>query len=279
MSTATKMSNYLENKLLDHWLVGNSYTPPTTTYLAIGTTEASDTDQTSWGGEFTGTGYVRQPLSFHPAKSFDTGMTYSAIDEDVEFTSGGGWGTANYFTIWDDETGGNILFRGQLREGVNLNTSGEKLNINKDELRVWLQSTTYSCYLLRKLLDLVLRADSFPVPNKYAALCFTIAGVDDDGSELDEPQGSGYTRILHNTWNLTANSSTNDGNISFPTATSDYEDYVRAMALADASTDGNLLCLSMLELPFGSPGSPPGHEVLLNDVPRILDTWIDVTIE
>lgn len=279
MPLSSHMSDYLENELMDHWLAGNSYTPPTNVYLAIGDAEANETDETSWTNEFSGTGYQRQQLSFAKAEGRLNDFVVSFIDAQVEFTAGGNWGTATHFTIWDSQSGGKLLFRGELSDPVDMTSNGNKLTIKKDELSVKFESETYSIYLRQELLDHVLRNESYTIPNKYVALTHTEPRVEQSASELDEPVGVGYSRILKNDWTVTANQGLNDTIVTFPTATDDYADFVRYAALADQATGGNLLTFSIIDLPTGGTGGKPaGHEVLDNDVPQIDSQQIEVQI-
>lgn len=49
----SQLSNYLENKLIDHVLRNTAYTPPATVYLALYTTDPTDADS---GTEVSGGG-------------------------------------------------------------------------------------------------------------------------------------------------------------------------------------------------------------------------------
>ena len=54
-----EMSNHLENALINAVLRNTSYTSPTTTYLALYTSDPTDADT---GTEITGGSYVRQAI-------------------------------------------------------------------------------------------------------------------------------------------------------------------------------------------------------------------------
>ena len=55
-----ELSDYLEDKLLDHVLRGTSYTSPTTVYVGLYTTDPGDDNS---GTEVSGGSYARQVLS------------------------------------------------------------------------------------------------------------------------------------------------------------------------------------------------------------------------
>lgn len=63
---AGNLTNYLENKILDHVLNINPYTAPSTLYLALYT--VAPTDSTS-GTEVVGGSYVRQVVTFGAANA------------------------------------------------------------------------------------------------------------------------------------------------------------------------------------------------------------------
>lgn len=101
------MSNYLENKLVDHTLGTTAYTKPTNVYLALYTSDPTDANT---GTEVSGSGYARQLITWNAASSGsstnNTAETFSA--------SGGSWGTVTHIGIFDALTGGNLLLYANL---------------------------------------------------------------------------------------------------------------------------------------------------------------------
>ena len=71
-----EMSNYLENALINATLRNTSYTSPTTTYLALYTSDPTDADT---GTEITGGSYVRQAITFG-APSNGTSTNSAAVE-------------------------------------------------------------------------------------------------------------------------------------------------------------------------------------------------------
>jgi hypothetical protein len=122
---AGNLSNYLENKVLDHILGTTSYTMPTT-YLALYT--VAPTDSTS-GTEVTGGSYARQAISFNAASS-----GAATNDANVDF-SGMPTATVVAVAICDALTSGNILVYGSLTSSRSV-VSGDTLRISSGDLSI-----------------------------------------------------------------------------------------------------------------------------------------------
>lgn len=100
-------SNYLELKVLDHFLGTASTSAPSNVYLALHTADPTDAGS---GAEVSGNGYSRQVITFAAASSGS-----AASNSAEEFTaSGGNFGTITHFGIWDASTSGNLLYHGAL---------------------------------------------------------------------------------------------------------------------------------------------------------------------
>ena len=94
-------SNYLETEVLDHVFGGNAYTAPSTLYVALFTTDNTDT---GGGTEVSGGAYARQSVAFTVS-----GNTASN-SADVEFpTATANYGTVVAVAVMDASTGGNQL--------------------------------------------------------------------------------------------------------------------------------------------------------------------------
>jgi len=97
-----ELSNYLENKLLDHVLRNVSYTSPTTVYVGLYTSDPADDNS---GTEVSGGSYARQILSVTTATA---GVVTSSAD--VTFPQAtGNWGTITHIGLLDALTSGNLL--------------------------------------------------------------------------------------------------------------------------------------------------------------------------
>lgn len=102
------MSDYLEEKLLNHVLRNVAYTPAATVYLSLHTADPGDTG----ASEVSGGSYARIALTF--AAAVNPGGT-SATSADATFAAASAdWGTVTHYGIWDAAAAGNFLFSGAL---------------------------------------------------------------------------------------------------------------------------------------------------------------------
>lgn len=128
------MSDFLENKLVDHIFRGVTYTVPTTLYVALYTAAPSDS---GGGTEITiGTNaYARRDVvstAGSPvwantqgvagtAASSGTGGVTSNTSAITFVTPTGSWGTVTHFGILTAATGGDLLFHGALTVSQTVN--------------------------------------------------------------------------------------------------------------------------------------------------------------
>ena len=97
-----ELSNYLENKLLDHVLRNQSFTSPTTVYVGLYTSDPSDDNS---GTEVSGGSYARQILNVTTATG---GIVTSSAD--VTFPQATAqWGTISHIGLLDALSSGNLL--------------------------------------------------------------------------------------------------------------------------------------------------------------------------
>lgn len=102
------MSDYLENKFLDHFLGTTSTSAPAAVYVGLHTADPTDAGT---GTEASGNGYARQSMAFSASAS-GTASNSSAVEFPA--ATGGNWGTISHIGIWDASTGGNLLFHSAL---------------------------------------------------------------------------------------------------------------------------------------------------------------------
>jgi hypothetical protein len=103
------LSNYSETLLLDWMMTTGTVTRPTAWYVALYTAAPSDS---GGGTEVSGNNYSRKSVTFDAASS-PGGTTQNS--NALEFTaSGGSWGTITHIGIFDNSTGGNLLWHGGL---------------------------------------------------------------------------------------------------------------------------------------------------------------------
>lgn len=125
---ADNLSNYLENKLLDHSLGTTSFTMPSTVRLALYTSDPTDADS---GTEVSGGSYARQAVSFDAAAS---GATQNSADVTFPVASAN-WGTITHVGVRDAASGGNLLWHGPLTASKTINT-GDQFKIAAGDLDV-----------------------------------------------------------------------------------------------------------------------------------------------
>lgn len=109
-------SDYLENRVLDHFLGATASTAPATVYIALLTTAPNDASTgTTWtpGVEVTGGSYARKDVTNNatnwPAASGGSKANGTAI---TFVQASASWGTIVAFAILDALTLGNVLYWG-----------------------------------------------------------------------------------------------------------------------------------------------------------------------
>lgn len=124
------MSNYLENKLVDHILRAQTFTPPTNLVFDLCT---SATDDAGGGTEVTGGSYA--PVSVAAALANFSGTQGAGTTAASSGTGGrsgnngaitfpaptANWGIITHFKV-KDAAGGNVLFHGALTQSRTVNS-------------------------------------------------------------------------------------------------------------------------------------------------------------
>ena len=122
------MSDYLENKILDHVLGTAAYTHPSTVYIGLSTGSFADDNS---GTELSGSNYSRVAAAFDAAASGTTDNTSA-----IEFAAAtGSWGTVSHFGIFDALTSGNLLIHGSFTTAKTIDV-GDILKIAIGDLDV-----------------------------------------------------------------------------------------------------------------------------------------------
>ena len=124
------MSNFLENKLLDHTLKNTAYTPAVTIYLALFT---SDPGEALTGTEVSGGAYARKSITFGTAVS---GSSTNSADILFDIATAN-WGTISHVAVFDALTAGNMLYYGTLTTAKTINTT-DQLKIAAGDLSITL---------------------------------------------------------------------------------------------------------------------------------------------
>ena len=123
-----EFTDYLENKIIDHMLRNQAYTPPSTVYLALFTTATSDA---GGGTEVSGGSYARQAVTLSAASG-----GASENSADITFPQAtADWGTITHVALMDALTGGNMLMHTPLDASKTVN-NGDTFKINTGDLDV-----------------------------------------------------------------------------------------------------------------------------------------------
>lgn len=122
------ISDYLENKLIDHVLRGVTYTRPSKVYAALYKTNPTDADT---GTEVSGGSYARQEVTFSAPVDGETSNASDILFPEA--TSD--WGDITHFGIRDALTGGNLLFHDKVTVNKVI-TSGDQLILKTGEIQV-----------------------------------------------------------------------------------------------------------------------------------------------
>jgi len=114
------LSDYLEDKILQHLLRDGSWTKPSAIYVALHTSDPLDT---GLGSEVSGGSYAR--IQHGPSDATWTDPDASGISVNVgavTFDSpSASWGTVTHVALWDAVTAGNLLASGELAVAKTVN--------------------------------------------------------------------------------------------------------------------------------------------------------------
>lgn len=140
----SQMSDFLENKLIDHIFRATAYTAPTTIWVSLHTANPTDTG----GSEVTtvSTGYARASLAASVSNwSSTNGATTGASSGTGGSTSNKAaitfgtptatWGTVTHFALWDASSAGNMLVYGALTVSKTIN-QGDTVSFASDAITV-----------------------------------------------------------------------------------------------------------------------------------------------
>lgn len=123
---AGNLSDYLEDKVLDHILGTTTYTKPSAVYLALYTT--TPTDSTS-GTEVSGGSYARQLITFG-ASSSGAASNNTSVDFSLMPAC-----TVTGVAVCDAQTSGHILVYGSLSSSKTL-AANDTLRVSSGDLSI-----------------------------------------------------------------------------------------------------------------------------------------------
>ncbi len=124
------MSDYLENKIIDWLLRGQTFTPPATVYVGLLTAAPSDA---GGGTEVSGGSYARVAVASSLANwagSQSAGSTTASTGTSGTTSNNAAvtfpaptanWGTVTHFGVYDASSAGNLLFYAALTTSKTIN--------------------------------------------------------------------------------------------------------------------------------------------------------------
>ena len=123
------MSDYLENKLIDHIFRNTAFTVPTTVYIGLLTAAPADA---GGGTEVSGGAYARVQVgpslaTWNGTHGNTTGVSSGTGGQTsnaatITFpTPTANWGVITHFGIFDASSAGNLLFHGALTASKTVN--------------------------------------------------------------------------------------------------------------------------------------------------------------
>jgi hypothetical protein len=245
MTTAV-LSDYLENKIINHVLRNTAFTTPgTLVYVALHTADPTDAGT---GTEVTGTGYTRVQVTAWDAAASRATQNTNAI---AWSSAGSNWGTVSHIGIWDASSTGNLLFYGSLTTNKWVD-SGVTFSIAAGDLDVSLGGA-FSTYVANKLLDHTLRNTAYTTPGTLVYVSLHTGTLTAAMTET-ECSGNNYGRVQVTAWDAASNGATQNTNtISFPTPSGTWG-AVASAGIFDAASTGNGLFFSAVGASF-TPGN------------------------
>jgi hypothetical protein len=123
-----EFTDFMENKIIDHMLRAQAYTPPATVYVALFTSAPSDA---GGGTEVSGGAYARQAVTLAAASGGasenSAAITFPQATAD--------WGTVTHLALMDALTGGNMLMHSPLDASKTVN-NGDTFKFEAGDLDV-----------------------------------------------------------------------------------------------------------------------------------------------
>jgi len=266
---AGKLTNYAENKMLDHILKVASFTRPTALFLGLCTADPGDAATGGAIAEPTGGAYARKPCdtwnsAAARATSISTVITFDTATEP--------WGNMGFFAILDTLTllTGNVIAYGNITPARTM-TTGDAPAIDAGDFNVSVDAGGSSDYLANAMLDHLLPDSAYTPPAAIFIGLATGTILDaDTGTTISEP-GENYARIQHDDWKIAAaGASSNSGQIIFAKATGGTWGTITDIGLMDTLTTGNLLIHAELAT---------DKEIIVSDIAKWADGDMAITMD
>lgn len=235
-------SNYAENALLGHTLLGSAFTVPTNLY--VGASTANPTEDGSGLAEPSGNNYARVNFNTWATAASRASSNSGAITFPQ---ASGSWGTITHVALFDASTGGNMLAYDDLAVARSV-TSGVTLTIPSGDFDISWTSGAISTYLANKWLDHMLKVATYTAPTvTYVGL--STANPGDSAGALAEPSTGGYARQQETDWDVTGNAASNATELTFAASGGSFGTVTHS-GIFDASTVGNMLFYGALDTSY-----------------------------
>jgi len=234
------MSNYLENKILDHMLGVAAYTAPTSIYMALFNTNPTDAGT---GTEVSGTNYARVSCKSAFSTTGASSGSISNSDGAINFpTAGsGGWTTANHWALFDAATGGNLLFYSPLDTPRTV-ASGQSASFAVGACTINMAATdSLTTAGANLILNHVFGKAAWSLVTPYIALHTANPGESGTGAEVANLYG--YARKAATFGAASGGTSALSGNHTFNTANGGSWGTITHAAIWSSGTYGSGTCL------------------------------------
>jgi len=238
-----KLTNYLENELLDHVLKVGAWNRPANLYVRLCTADPGETATPATLVEPSGGAYTPIAIDGNWSAGSSRATANNTTITFVESTSN--WGTISHFAVADTTTTtGNVLAYGEVSPNKTI-TTGTNVSISVGDLDVSWNAGRMSTNLANKLLDHVFKGDAYtPETVLFVGLC-TATPVDGDTGNLTgkEHSGDGYIRVSEDNWDAASGGVSQNTDLLEWDAASGSWGTVTHFAVLNTSTQatGNLL--------------------------------------
>jgi hypothetical protein len=232
-----KLTNYAENKILDHILKNTAFSQPSTLYLALCTADPGETATGSTITEPSGGGYARKACNSWDAASSRASANTSVVIFDSATAT---WGTIGWLAICDHLTTGNVLIYGEITPARRVVT-GKTERFAAGDIDVSVDAGAVSDWLANGILDTLLKNTPISQPTSLYVALATAAIVDaDTGASIDEHSGDGYARKNCDTWDAASGgASENTPELEFAAASGTWTTLTH-FAVVDHATTGHV---------------------------------------
>jgi len=239
---AGSLSDYAENKILDHVLKTTVYTAATSLYVGLSATTINDA---TVGADMTVAEAALDSYARIPCDTWDDVATTDRATENSQVITfpeaGGDWGTIIDWFVADHLTTGNIICYGTFTTEKAVGT-GDNASIATGGIDVSVDAGGMSDYCASVILNHIFKTEVYTAATSlYVGL--TTGTIDDDttGGDVVEEAAGAYARKDCDTWvAAAAGASKNTAAITFAKATGSWGT-VTDFFIADHLTTGNML--------------------------------------